>query len=289
MKTTILLATAIIVSGFIFKDDMLKLFSGTDAVKKHAKKIKHTNSSPEVRIKGQWTLPPILREVSGIVYMGNERFACVQDELGTIFIYNKASGQIENEIVFTGPGDFEGIAIKGNTAYVVRADGLLFEVDMNSKATKEFRIASTTLQNIEGLCYDSKHDRLLLAGKDADPSLPGYKGIYSFSISKNNFVADPIFKIALDNAVLDNGRSKKGKSLTPSAIGIHPLTHDIFILDGPKAMLLTLDDNGNAKKFYELGKGFAKAEGITFTPQGEIYISNEGKKDPPNIIQVEIQ
>jgi len=289
MRTTILIAATILLSGFIWKDDIKKLFIAGDGIKKHERQERNENASAEITIKAQWDLPAILREVSGIVYLGNDRFACVQDELGTIFIFNKVSRQIEKEITFTGPGDFEGIAIKGNTAYVIRADGMLFEVDMDTKKTKEHKIASTTVQNIEGLCYDSKNNRLLLAGKDEDPALPGYKGIYAFSISKNIFLTEPIFKIALENEKLTNRKTKKNRSLTPSAIGIHPLTNDLFIIDGPKARLLILDNAGNIKSPYELGQRFAKPEGITFTSQGDIYISNEGKKNAANIIQVEIR
>ena len=75
----------------------------------------------------------------------------------------------------------------------------------------------------------------------------------------------------------------------PSAIGIHPLTNEIFITDGPKANLLIMDEAGMIKKLVQLGKDFSQPEGITFGPQGEIFISNEGSKLPGNILQVELK
>ena len=283
MKTTILIAAVIILSGFIWKNDIMGLFNSGNGIKKKY------DPSTQITIKAQWELPEILREVSGIAYLGNDRFACVQDELGTIFIFNKVTRQIEREIIFTGPGDFEGIAVKGNTAYVVRSDGKLFEVDMLTKKTKEYDIGSAIIQNIEGLCYDAKNNRLLFAGKNQDLALPGYKGIYAFDITGTRFINEPVFKIKLEDLEQANQGSKKHRLLMPSAIGIHPLTNDLFIIDGPKARLLILDSKGNIKSPYELGTGFAQPEGITFTPQGDIFISNEGKRNAANIIQVEIE
>jgi uncharacterized protein YjiK len=54
-------------------------------------------------------------------------------------------------------------------------------------------------------------------------------------------------------------------------------------------MLLAMDNSGNIKKLYHLGKNFAQPEGITFSPQGEIFISNEGAKQPGNIMKIELK
>ena len=43
-------------------------------------------TSRDVKVISKWEVPDILREVSGIAYLGPNRFACVQDEQGTIFI-----------------------------------------------------------------------------------------------------------------------------------------------------------------------------------------------------------
>ena len=62
----------------------------------------------------------------------------------------------------------------------------------------------------------------------------------------------------------------------PSAIGIHPTINDIFIADGPKSRLLIMNKSGSIKELVALGKTFAQHEGITFSPEREIFISNEG-------------
>ena len=75
----------------------------------------------------------------------------------------------------------------------------------------------------------------------------------------------------------------------PSALGIHPVTGDLYITDGPKSRLVIMDMSGNVKKLLELGSQFEQPEGLTFSPEGEMFVSNEGVKDAGNILQVAIK
>ena len=84
---------------------------------------------PGVKVIKRWDLPAVLTEISGLAGMDNERFACIQDELGNIYVYNTAIAKIEKEISFAGFGDYEGITLVGDTAWVVRSDGRLYEVN----------------------------------------------------------------------------------------------------------------------------------------------------------------
>jgi uncharacterized protein YjiK len=262
--------------------------------KKKDKKDKDQSApvSSEVSILKKWELPAELKEVSGIAYMDEQRFACVQDEEGKIFIFNRATEKIEKEIPFAGSGDYEGIALVGNIAYVLRADGVLYEVDIEGvkASAKEYKTALTVEHNVEGITYDKANNRLLLAIKDDEPGNRDYKGIYAFDLSKKTFIEEAAFKIDLQNEMLNvSDKKKKDKSISPSEIGIHPKTNEIFITDGPKSMLLIMDKSGAMKRFLQLGKDFVQPEGITFGPDGEIFISNEGAKQSGNIIQVEIK
>src|SRR5688572_863103 len=63
----------------------------------------------DIQISQKWEMPEILKEVSAIAYVDAQRFACVQDELGKIFIFNTSTKKIEKEIAFGDTGDYEGI------------------------------------------------------------------------------------------------------------------------------------------------------------------------------------
>lgn len=270
--------------------------AGTEFVKKESKnkndstgkKKVNAKIDSEVSIVEKWDMPDELKEVSGISYLDNQRFACIQDESGVVFIFNSASNKIEKKVSFAQKGDFEGIAVKGDLAYVVRADGKLFEVNMTKAgktSAKEYETSLTAKQNIESLCYDKDNNRLLLCVKDDEPNRPGYKGIYAFDLAKKYFIDEPVFKIDLNNDIIQKSQKK---NVMPSAIGLHPDTGEIFITDGPQSKLLIMDKDGNIKQFLELGKDFSQPEGITFSPDGEIFISNEGTKLPGNILKIEI-
>jgi uncharacterized protein YjiK len=248
--------------------------------------------SPEVKVVRQWNLPAILTEISGLEYIDKNRFACIQDELGIIFIYDVNQSRIVKEIPFAGAGDYEGIAIDGTTAFIVRSDGLLYEVnhyEAVKPVVKEYKTHLTN-HNVEGLCYDKKNNRLLMAIKDKEPDHEDYKGIYAFDLASKKMATTPVLKIDLTDIVFKNITEKRAKNIIqPSEIEINPVSGDIYITEGVHPKLLVLGADGSTKKLYQMSSSaFQQAEGITFTPEGELYISNEGKQGTANILKVEI-
>jgi uncharacterized protein YjiK len=259
---------------------------------KHAdttpRKRKESNSLSGVTIVRKWDMPAELKEISALSNIDDHRFACVQDEMGTIYVYNIAQKIIEKKIQFSHKGDFEGVAFTGSHYYVVRADGQLFETPLSETEknnTRQYKTSLTVKHNVEGLCYDKENNRLLLATKDELPHQPGFKGIYAFDLEKKALIDDPVYKIDMQHNLFT--QSKKSKVM-PSAITIHPESKEIFITDGPQSRLLIMDSSGQPKQFLELGKDFSQPEGITFDSYGNLYISNEGTKEPGNILQVRL-
>lgn len=260
---------------------------------KNKKSNKTEQAGADVEILKKHEVPSILREISAIVYLGNNRFACVQDEVGKIFIYNTAASKIEKEIPFAGAGDFEGLAIAGSTAYVLQSDGQIFEVknyESGKPSVRSFKTHLSAENNTEGMCYDAVNNRLLVAIKGNEVNSDVYKGIYSFSLSDYKMNTNPVYKIDLKHPLFANVKAKKkGSQMQPSAIAIHPKTGDIYITEATKPKILILDRSGNLKSLKTLSsEDFYKPEGISFSPEGNIYISNEGKKDPGNILEVSI-
>jgi len=294
MRIVILIIILFVGAGFIFRNDITGLVKGksTEKTEKVKKEKEEQPASPGVNIAQQWDLPAALKEVSGIAYIDAERFACVQDEEGTVFIYNRSSGQVEKELPFAGAGDYEGIALKGDHVYVLRADGQLYEMDMmkGQSSVKTYTTGLTAEHNVEGLTYDQKHDRLLLAIKDEEPAGKDYKGIYAFDLATKQFDATPVARIDLKHELFQQQQGgKKSKAVAPSEIAIHPVSGEFYITDGPRSRLLIMEPTGNIKKLVNLGPQFEQPEGISFGPDGELFISNEGKKNAGNILQVSLQ
>lgn len=87
--------------------------------------------------------------------------------------------------------------------------------------------------------------------------------------------------------LIENKNKKKPAvlKLNPSAIGIHPITGHFYLLSGPNQLMLVFDETGSLLQMEQLDpKAFNQAEGITFTPDGTLYISNEGTDKKPGTI-----
>lgn len=301
---TIIIASLMVFFGILFWTDIQGMLvgnkkeNGKNKIKKDKKgKEKdgvgaasyaegESSASPGIKIIERWDLPKELKEVSGIAYLTNEKFACVQDETGSVYIYNCAEEKIERQISFSGVGDYEGIAIVDQAIYVIRADGKLFMIEnMNApkSAVKEFTTSLTIQHNIESLCYDKQSKRLLMTGKDKDPDGADQKKIYAFDTRSNKMNSSPAYTIDLNHNLFNTGK----KFLQPSAMGVHPVTSEIYIIDGPAAKLFVFDSKGAVKDGYTLDQNqFPQAEGISFSENGDIYISTEGSKNAGAIFKV---
>ncbi|GAB3815933.1 hypothetical protein GCM10028895_10620 [Pontibacter rugosus] len=164
-----------------------------------------------------WQLPVELREISGIALLPDNKMACIQDEEGVIFIYNLGSKNIEDRIKFAGPGDYEEIAVAGTTAYVLRSDGAVFEVsDFNSKkpTVTEHKSVLAATQDTEGLAYDEKNKRLLIACKGHDDKLGANKGVYVLDLTSKQMQLEPLIKIPLAQKELQHTTGKKKTCMT---------------------------------------------------------------------------
>lgn len=252
-----------------------------------------------------YTLPPSLNEISGITILNNNEIACVQDELGIIYIYDLKDGKISKEYKTGLVGDYEGIAIVSNTIYLLRSDGVLVEYpDFRSPnlRIKEYALNLPSLNN-EGLCYDMKNYRLLIAAKikpGKDKLDKDIRHIYSFDLKTKAPNNVPIIKLSVDDieavAVKQNipipyrtnkktGAKINAFNFRPSEIAVHPINGYIYILSANDKLLLMIDKNGTIQNLLQLAPIlFNKAEGLAFLPDGTMLISNEAQQGKPTLL-----
>ncbi|MGB7784981.1 MAG: SdiA-regulated domain-containing protein [Salinimicrobium sp.] len=265
---------------FLISTGLLALAAAFAIVLHERKENYQKTISDKVEISKTWELPNELDEVSGIAFLDNQRLACVQDEKGTIFIYNLSTEKIEKEIDFADDGDYEGIAIAGNIAYVVESDGTLFEVRnfMGAPQTEEYNTFLDADDNVEGLFFDREHKLLWLAPKEEDPNTNDYKGVYAFDVQQRQMLKDPVFKLTFDGKAMEEVKDEDIEDrFFPSEINRNPSTGEVVLLEGVNSKLLLLDENGKVKKLYILDRDyFPQPEGLAFDKDGNLYISNEG-------------
>lgn len=245
-------------------------------------------------IKQTWNLPKELNEISGISWLRDDLVTCVQDELGVIFIYDLAAKQIVNSIDFAEPGDYEGIAIHENDAFVLRSDGVIFQVEnfeSNSRRTSQFKTAFSKKNNMESIALNKLNSSLMIAPKDKGLKSTNDKGLYEIPIESKRMNVSPSFKISINDPVLESFQSKKiTNTFSPSDLAIHPKTQLIYVLDGRGSTLVVLNKQGEIERVYMLDKKvFNQPEAITFDESGRLFIGNEGKGDNATIVEVELK
>jgi uncharacterized protein YjiK len=239
-----------------------------------------------------WKLPASLVEISGLSFLEKDRLACIEDENGIIYIFNTLTGEIEMKIAFGEAGDYEGIEIINEDAWVLKSNGTLYEMrdflDKQVPFVKKYTTALSGKNNTEGLAYDPENNRLLIACKenpfpDSDKG-NGFKSIYSFSPATGKMDQEPLLLIDLGTLV----KYKGNKTFKPSGIAVQPVTGDLFILGAVGNLLMVLSGKGELLALVKLSHaGFPQPEGICFSPGGILYISNEGAGRQGTILKFE--
>ena len=72
-------------------------------------------------------MPEALKEISGLgITEDRKNLIAVNDEEGIVYLINKMDGQKVKEIEFWDEGDYEGLEVVGQDAYVIKSSGTIF-------------------------------------------------------------------------------------------------------------------------------------------------------------------
>ena len=132
----------------------------------------------------------------------------------------------------------------------------------------------------EGLSYDPVTKSLLIACKDESGLMDekkSTKAVYRFNIDSKKLEEKPFLIIRED----DFKKVTEDKvEFNPSAIAVHPETHEIYLLSTQDTKGMAIyDRDGKLISFQSIDKDLMpQPEGICFSPEGKLYISSEGKK-----------
>ena len=241
----------------------------------------------------KYTVGKGLKEISGLAWYKKDHFATIQDEDGEIYIYDLSKQDVIEKIKFTKDGDYEDIAIVGKKVFVLRSDGTLFKVkDLGDKdqETKKYKTHLDDGNDTEGLCYDENNKRLLILCKeDPGKKMKGERAIYAWDIAKKELSKKPVIRIK-ESEVRHHLESKgvKVKRFKPSGLDVHPITGEIYVIASVGKALVILSGTGEVQEAFPLNeKLFEQPEGICIMENGDLLISNEGKKKKGNILKFE--
>ncbi len=253
-----------------------------------------------------FVLPDTLREVSGLTDIDKTTFACIQDENGILFIYDYSKNEIQKQYSFHIDGDYEGITRVGNTMYVLRSDGVIFEILNYESSNFSISTYNTGIpaNNNEGLCYDPENARLLIAAKGKVGKGREFKDkrvIYGFDLATKKLTPEPVFdfdlqairQFALTSKLELPAKSKKNGAVKEpfikfmtSAIAIHPVSKKLYLLSAADHLFFIFGRDGNIEHMETLNPDiFNKAEGITFLHNHDMLITNEGQNKKPTLLR----
>jgi hypothetical protein len=244
-------------------------------------------------------LPARLNEVSGVTAVSETELAMVQDEEGIVFFCDLAQRRITRQMRFGPPGDYEDITRVGSRLFVLRSDGTLFEIGglSGTPRVKAFRLRLPTADN-EGLCLDARHDCLLIAAKSElrnQRNLKDARAIFAFDPDSGTQQPQPVLLFSVDaiQAFAEQQSRQPGKTskrlptlhFMPSAVGIHPVTSEIFVLSAVDRVLATFDTSGLVTGYTSLDpRLFRQPEGLTFLANGDLLITNEAAGARPTLL-----
>lgn len=232
----------------------------------------------------QVNLSKKLKEISGIAFSPDGRLFGHDDERAVIYQINPRNGKIIKSFYFgllVKKGDFEDIEIVGEDFYMVTSSGIIYKFKEGADGQRvDFEAFDSGLKkhnNVEGLCYDPATNTLLLALKGGPgPDLDNdYKAVYSYYLASAKRESKPRF-------VMDKKKIKKlsdENDFEPSGIARNPLTGDFYVIAASGNLMVQINPAGEIQSVQKLSRKLHnQPEGITFSKDGTLYISDEGKK-----------
>lgn len=243
---------------------------------------------------GKWALSDSLAEISGIVLLKNNNMLAIEDIHPILYEINlgDTAGVISGKTEFRKSDDekfdFEDIAMIGDTVYALWSHGAVFKIIKQKKGVTSQR-SKTWLRkdnNTEGLAFDPVTGNLLIACKEdagVDGAKKSTRAVFAFDTRSDSLKNEPFMLI--NKKDFENVAGEK-IDFYPSAIAVHPVTHDLFIISTKDTKAIAqFSHDGKLKAFDYFDKSILpQPEGICFDSKGDMYISTEARNGKPAYI-----
>ncbi len=261
---------------FLYKDTAAeKNNETTKKTNKGGTSLKYDFTSPDEKME----LGKHLHEISGMAYIsGSGLILGENDEKGDIFSFDfKNKNDKVGKVKFGGKGDYEDIVYTDSAVYMLISSGTIVKVltKDSSFATQEFTL-SAEKNEFETLYLGAdKRSLIMLCKECAREKKTGIRAAYRFDLATNSFAPIPVYTIAI--ADIQRMLNDNEALFKPSAAAINPVTGKLFILASVGKLLVIADTYGKPEQVFRLDpKLYNQPEGMTFAPNGDLYISNEG-------------
>ena len=232
-------------------------------------------------------LPSQLDEISGISFYPKDKSVfAIHDERGWLYkIYLGEKVRVE-KWKYTRGADFEDITLLNDTFYSLKSNGNITAfhfIRPDTLSEKTYHMPGGK-KEFESLYFDSSRKQMIMICKDCESDKKNTSGAYAFDLTQMKYVDSPVFII--DAAGIEKKLEGKMPKFKPSGAALHPITGDLYIISSVNKILVIANVDGKVEDVFPLDpKLFKQPEGITFTPTGDLLISNESADiGAPNIL-----
>jgi hypothetical protein len=229
-----------------------------------------------------------LDEISGICYYPKDTsIFAITDEAGLLYkIFVRKKVEIE-KWKFSTKGDFEDLVLVDSVFYALNSNGAVTNFRFSEKdsfQTDRCEPPFTGKNEFESMYYDLYNNQLVVLCKDCEADKKNALTAYAFNPGTRKFADTPFYVMDVNKIAAKLGLEKM--KFKPSAAAIHPITKELYIISSVNKALVIADREGKVIDAYSIDpKLFKQPEGITFTPSGDMLISNEAAEvGLPNIL-----
>ncbi|HTE24471.1 hypothetical protein [Flavitalea sp.] len=228
-----------------------------------------------------------LLEISGITYINNRTLSAINDEDGKIFRVDFGDGK-PSAINFGGEKDYEDIAVIDSSYYVMESNGNINVVPVNDPSnSRKITFKKKSKIEFESLYYDKTTGKLVLLSKEQRMIQEAIVA-YSFDPLSEKFSSEPVYIISL--RAVKKLMKDYSAECKPSGASVHPVLNKLFVIASIGKVLMICSLKGEVEKVYSLNPDiFSQPEGICFSPEGDMFISNEGLQGKATIIKFSYQ
>ncbi len=224
-------------------------------------------------------LPEALDEISGIVYYPKDTsvFAIV-DEEGMLYKIPIKNPEAVQEWRYDKRRDYEDIVLVDSTFYVLVSNGDIETIRFKGSSIftekSDYTTHSKKANEFESMYYNNDIDGLVIVCKECEDDSKKTLSSFSYGIHDSLKAYQP-YQVMDVNPIAEKLGLDKIK-LKPSAVAINPVSEDLYILSSIEKVIVIASKKGRVKEVYKLDPSIYKQpEGMTFTPQGDLIISNE--------------
>ncbi len=228
-----------------------------------------------------------LHEISGMAYIpGKDLILGENDEKGDIFTFDfKNKNDNISKVKFGGKGDYEDIVYTDTAIYMLVSSGTIVQVETKDSSfnTKEF-VLDGEKNEFETMYLNADGHSLILLCKQCNHEKDEIRNAYRFDLATNTFDPEPAYIINIGD-IREKLKDEKAE-FKPSAAAINPVNGKLYIVASVGKLLAIADKNGKIEQVYRLDpQMYNQPEGMTFAPNGDLYISNEGGEGVATVLK----